>query len=63
MAIGGIGSFGGTAAGGFAIGLVEAFASRYLSVDWAELLVFFILCSVLVIRPRGVFGARHLRLV
>jgi branched-chain amino acid transport system permease protein len=63
MAIGGIGSFGGAAAGGFAIGLVEAFASRYLSVDWAELLVFIILCSVLVVRPRGVFGARHLRLV
>jgi len=63
MAIGGIGSFAGTAVGAVAIGLVEAFASRYLSVDWAELMVFFILCSVLVLRPRGVFGPRHLRLV
>jgi branched-chain amino acid transport system permease protein len=63
MAIGGFGSFTGAAAGGAIIGLVEAFSSRYLSVDWADILVFAILCSVLVIRPRGLFGPRHLRLV
>jgi branched-chain amino acid transport system permease protein len=63
MAIGGFGSFTGAAAGGVIIGLVEAFSSRYLSVDWAEILVFAILCSMLVIRPRGLFGPRHLRLV
>jgi branched-subunit amino acid ABC-type transport system permease component len=45
------------------IGLVSAFASRYLTNDWAQVLVFAVLCSVLVIRPQGLFGHRHLRLV
>jgi branched-chain amino acid transport system permease protein len=63
MAIGGFGSFTGTAVGGLTIGLVEAFSTRYLTINWAQLLVFGILCAVLVIRPRGLFGARHLRLV
>jgi branched-chain amino acid transport system permease protein len=63
MAIGGIGSFSGAAVGGLIVGLVDAFASRYLTVDWAQILVFAILCSVLVIRPRGLFGRRQLRLV
>lgn len=63
MAIGGIGSFRGAAIGGFIIGLVDSFASRYLTVDWAQILVFAILCAMLVIRPRGLFGQRDLRLV
>jgi branched-chain amino acid transport system permease protein len=63
MAIGGFGSFTGTAAGGIIIGLVETFSSRYLTVDWAELLVFAMLVLVLVIRPQGIFGPRGLRLV
>ena len=63
MAIGGLGSFTGAAVGGLIIGLVEAFAARYLAVDWAQILVFAILCTVLVVRPRGLFGHRHLRLV
>lgn len=63
MAIGGFGSFGGAAAGGVIVGLSEAFASRYLSVDWAEILIFAMLCSVLVIRPGGLFGSRQLRMV
>jgi branched-chain amino acid transport system permease protein len=62
-AIGGFGSFTGTAVGGFIIGFVEAFSSRYLNVDWVAILVFAILCSVLVVRPRGLFGPRRLRLV
>jgi len=63
VSIGGVGSFAGTAVGGFALGLVEAFSARYLSVQWATILVFAILCTVLVIKPRGLFGARHLRSV
>jgi branched-chain amino acid transport system permease protein len=63
MAIGGIGSFGGAAVGGLIVGLVDSFASRYMTVDWAQLLVFAILCAVLVVRPQGLFGQRHLRLV
>lgn len=63
MAIGGFGSFTGTAIGGIVIGLISAFTSRYLNVNWASILVFALLCTVLVIRPRGLFGPRHLRLV
>ena len=63
MAVGGFGSFAGTAVGGVLIGLVEAFGARYLTVDWAELSVFAVLCLMLVIRPQGLFGPRGLRLV
>jgi branched-chain amino acid transport system permease protein len=63
MAIGGIGSFSGAVVGGMAIGLIQAFASRYMTVDWAQILVFAALCAVLIVRPRGLFGHRHLRLV
>jgi branched-chain amino acid transport system permease protein len=63
LSIGGFGSFIGTMLGGFFIGLVEAFASRYLGVDYVALLIFAILCTVLVLRPQGVFGQRHLRTV
>ena len=63
MAVGGFGSFTGTAVGGLLVGLVEAFSTRYLTINWSQLLVFAILCTVLVIRPRGLFGPRHLRLV
>lgn len=63
MAIGGFGSFIGAAVGGLIVGLVGAFASRYLSVDWAQILVFAMLCSVLLARPSGLFGRRRLRLV
>jgi branched-chain amino acid transport system permease protein len=63
MAIGGIGSFSGAVVGGIVIGLIQAFASRYMTVDWAQILVFAALCAVLIVRPQGLFGHRHLRLV
>ena len=63
MAVGGFGSFTGTAAGGLIIGLVESFSSRYLTVDWAAVFVFAVLCLVLVVRPQGLFGPRNVRLV
>lgn len=63
LSIGGMGSFTGTLFGGFFVGLVEAFAARYLGVDWVNVLIFAILCAVLVVRPQGVFGRRQLRTV
>jgi branched-chain amino acid transport system permease protein len=63
LSIGGFGSFGGTMVGGLVMGLVEAFASRYLGVDYVSLLIFGILCTVLVVRPTGLFGRRRLRTV
>ena len=63
LSIGGLGSFVGCLFGGLFIGLVEAFAARYLDVNWAAILVFVILCLILVARPGGVFGIRQLRAV
>ena len=63
MAVGGTGSFAGTLVGALLIGLVQAFASRYLTVDWAQLLSFAVLCLVLLARPTGLLGRRGLRLV
>jgi len=63
LSIGGFGSFIGTVVGGFIMGLVEAFASRYLGVDYVSILIFVILCTVLVFRPTGIFGRRQLRTV
>lgn len=63
LSIGGFGSFLGTLVGGLFIGLVEAFAARYLGVDYVAILIFAILCTVLVLRPQGVLGQRHLRAV
>ena len=62
-AIGGFGSFTGAAVGGFLVGGVEAFAARYLDVDWVPILIFSFLVVVLVIRPAGLFGVRNLRTV
>lgn len=63
LSIGGYGTFAGTVVGGMLMGLVEAFASRYLGVDYVSLLIFAILCTVLVVRPSGIFGRRMLRTV
>jgi branched-chain amino acid transport system permease protein len=63
LSIGGFGSFVGTVFGGLFVGLVEAFAARYLGVDYVPLLIFGILCAVLIVRPAGVFGRRQLRTV
>ena len=63
LSIGGFGSFSGTLLGGLFIGLVQAFLTRYLSVDWATISVFAILCFVLVVKPGGLLGARQLRAV
>jgi branched-chain amino acid transport system permease protein len=63
LSIGGFGSFVGALFGGLFVGLVEAFASRYLGIDYVSILVFAILCTVLLVRPTGVFGSRQLRTV
>ncbi|WP_030915388.1 branched-chain amino acid ABC transporter permease [Streptosporangium amethystogenes] len=63
LAIGGFGSFYGGLAGGFAVGLVEAHAARYLGSEFSNLSVFLILILVLMIRPTGLFGQLQERTV
>jgi branched-chain amino acid transport system permease protein len=54
--VGGIGSIPGAAIGGLFLGLVESFASVYISVTFKDAIAFLLLVTVLLIRPTGLFG-------
>ena len=55
LAISGFGYMPGVIVGGLAVGLVEAFAARYLGGEFANLAVFTMLIVVLLARPAGLF--------
>ncbi len=63
LAIGGFGSQRGALVGGFAVGLLEAFAGRYIGSDWANIAVFAVLLVMLLVRPSGIFGRNRERAV
>lgn len=63
LALGGFGSFPGCLVGGMAIGLVDAYASRYFGVAYPPLILFGILILLLLLKPSGLFGQRDLRVV
>ena len=54
--LGGIGSLPGAMLGGILIGLVEAFCSGYVSVQYKDMAVFGLLILVLLVRPQGLLG-------
>lgn len=54
----GIGSIGGALLGGLFLGLVETFATAYLSSAYAETFQFVVLLLILLVRPDGLFGVR-----
>jgi branched-chain amino acid transport system permease protein len=54
--LGGLGSFRGAVVGGLLLGLVEAFASGYLSGTWATAIGWSIVILILLFRPSGLFG-------
>lgn len=54
--IGGIGNIPGAMVGGFVIGLLESYATGYVSGRWTDVVVFGVLIAVLVVRPSGLFG-------
>ncbi|KAA9375901.1 branched-chain amino acid ABC transporter permease [Microbispora cellulosiformans] len=56
IAIGGSGSQLGGLIGGFATGLVYAFAARYIGAAYPQLVVFGVFLLILFLRPRGLFG-------
>jgi branched-chain amino acid transport system permease protein len=56
--LGGIGNIPGAMAGGFLIGLLEAFGAGYVSSQWTDVFVFGVLIAVLVVKPTGLFGER-----
>jgi len=54
--LGGIGNIPGAMVGGFVIGLLESYATGYVSGRWTDVVVFGVLIGVLVVRPSGLFG-------
>jgi branched-chain amino acid transport system permease protein len=54
--LGGIGSLPGAMLGGLLIGLIEAFWSGYLTIEYKDVATFSILVLVLIFRPWGLLG-------
>lgn len=63
LAIGGFGSMPGAIVGGVIVGLTEALAARYLGGEFANLAVFALLITVLLVRPAGLFVRARERMV
>ena len=56
--VGGIGSLPGAMLGGFLLGLVEAFATGYISSTYKDVIAFIVLVVVLLVRPGGIAGVK-----
>lgn len=56
--LGGIGNIPGAMLGGFILGLAETFAVGYISATYKDVVAFVVLVVVLLLRPRGLLGAR-----
>ncbi len=56
--VGGIGNIPGAMLGGFIIGITETFAVGFFSSTYKDVIVLIVLVVVLLIRPRGLLGAR-----
>jgi branched-chain amino acid transport system permease protein len=54
--IGGIGNLRGAMLGGFLLGVVESFASAFLSNAYRDVIAFVVLVLVLIFRPGGLLG-------
>jgi branched-chain amino acid transport system permease protein len=63
MAVGGIGSHTGALVGGLSVGLIEAFAARYIGSDFGDISVVLILFAMLMLRPTGILAKGQVRLV
>jgi branched-chain amino acid transport system permease protein len=56
--LGGLGSIPGAIAGGFVLGIVEAYAIFFMSAGWQSVVTPLIIILVLVFRPQGLFTAQ-----
>ena len=57
--LGGIGSIPGAMLGGFVIGIVETFGAAYISSGYRDAFAFGILIIVLIFKPSGILGVKH----
>ena len=53
---GGIGSIPGAMLGGILIGLIETFATAYISTQFSDAIVFSVLIVILLVKPAGLLG-------
>jgi branched-chain amino acid transport system permease protein len=56
VVVAGIGSIGGTLAGGIILGLSESLISYYIGGDWVTTGSALIIAAILIARPNGLFG-------
>jgi branched-chain amino acid transport system permease protein len=61
LAVGGLGSNVGALIGGAALGLLNAFASHWFGGAYQQTLAVGLLMVVLLIKPEGLLGSRHVR--
>ena len=61
LAVGGLGSNVGALIGGFALGLLNAFASYWFGGEYQQTIAVGLLMVVLLIRPEGLLGSRNVR--
>jgi branched-chain amino acid transport system permease protein len=54
--VGGFGSVPGAIVGGLIIGLVEAFAGRYMPEGFKDVAAYVVVLAVLMLKPSGIFG-------
>ena len=59
VVLGGLGSVGGAVLAALLMGVVEALVAVEISPVWASFSFFVVLIAILVVRPRGFFGAQE----
>jgi branched-chain amino acid transport system permease protein len=59
LTLGGIGSVGGALLGGIIIGVIESLSSYWVSMGWAQAILFVIFLLALTLRPNGIFGKNN----
>ena len=58
IVIGGLGSVRGAAVGGLLLGVVEVMPTTYYTGDYRDAYGFILMIVVLLLFPRGIFGAK-----
>ena len=53
---GGIGSIPGAMLGGILLGIIENFSKAYISTQFSDAIVFFVLIVILLVKPSGILG-------
>ncbi len=61
--LGGFSSIAGSVVGGFLLGLMESFGAGFISSTYKDAIAFFVLLSILFLRPSGIFGNVKMRKV